>query len=156
MSVFGHDKHLYKHNMSDGPIIPIHVKLYSSFYRAEFHRYTIAQKYGVFIWVVFLIFIMRVVCSGGCNSCSIFLYNYYTGWCCVYLYSMQTPVEDEDGVFDTEKREGEGEEKAVGEGEEEEEEESDSDDSDVQIVIGPIENHPVPFYQGRLPSTSSE
>ena len=96
------------------------------------------------------------VILGGCNSCSIFLYNYYTGWCGVYLYSMQTPVEDEDGVFDTEKREGEGEEKAVGEGEEEEEEESDSDDSDVQIVIGPIENHPVPFYQGRLPSTSSE
>jgi pre-mRNA 3'-end-processing factor FIP1 len=63
------------------------------------------------------------------------------------------PVEDEDGVFDTEKREGE--EKAVGEGEEEEEEESESDEDDVQIVIGPIENHPVPFYPGRLPSTSN-
>jgi pre-mRNA 3'-end-processing factor FIP1 len=62
-------------------------------------------------------------------------------------------VEDEDGVFDTEKREGE--EKAVGEGEEEEEEESESDEDDVQIVIGPIENHPVPFYPGRLPSTSN-
>ena len=71
---------------------------------------------------------------------------------------------DEDGVFDLEQgEEGEGEEggqeSKAGEGgeqEEEEEESEESDEDDVQIVIGPIENPPAPFYQGRLPSTSSE
>ena len=37
----------------------------------------------------------------------------------------------------------------------EEEEESDSDEDDVQIHIGPIDTQTAPFYQGRLPSTSS-
>ena len=61
-------------------------------------------------------------------------------------------------MFD-EKGEGsgvEGETKAGGEEEEEEDEESESDEDDVQIHIGPIETQTPPFYQGRLPSTSSE
>ena len=73
------------------------------------------------------------------------------------MLCLQTPVVDEDGVFDMEKEGEEGEGRGTGETEEdEEEEESESDDDDVQIVIGPIENPPAPFYQGRLPSTSSE
>ena len=74
------------------------------------------------------------------------------------MLCLQTPVVDEDGVFDMEREGEEGEGRGTGgtEEEEEEEEESESDDDDVQIVIGPIENPPAPFYQGRLPSTSSE
>lgn len=80
---------------------------------------------------------------------------------------------NDDGVFEPaegEKMEG-GEEEPVGGGgekegaqgsqeteggeEDEDEEESESDEDDVQIHIGPIETQTAPFYQGRLPSTSS-
>lgn len=84
-------------------------------------------------------------------------------------------LDDDDGVFEQDRENGEegrveggaedlgggedGEETVQGSqetegGEEEEDEESESDD-DIQIHIGPIETPATPFYQGRLPSTSS-
>lgn len=84
-------------------------------------------------------------------------------------------LNDDDGVFEQDRENGEegrmeegaedlgggedGKEAVQGSqetegGEEEEDEESESDEDNVQIHIGPIET-PAPFYQGRLPSTSS-
>ena len=84
-------------------------------------------------------------------------------------------LDDDDGVFEQDRENGEegrmeggaedlgggedGKETVQGSqetegGEEEEDEESESDD-DIQIHIGPIETPVTPFYQGRLPSTSS-